>query len=59
MFIGWLKNDVDNVISDEEDLIEGNKATIQDVLDKNWDQQNEDLVLENLDKTSLDEKEEG
>ena len=56
MFIDWLKDERDNKISDEEDHDEDDKALIQDVLDQNWDQ-NEDLVPENWDKTSSNEKE--
>jgi hypothetical protein len=45
MFIDWLKDDMEDVISDEEDLDEGNLAPFYKVLGQNWDQI-EDLVPE-------------
>jgi hypothetical protein len=56
LFIEWLEDDTEDVISDEEDLHEGDLAPFYKVLGKNWDQV-EDLVPRNLDETSSNEEE--
>jgi hypothetical protein len=56
LFIEWLEDDMEDVVSDEEDLDEGNLAPFYKVLGQDWDQV-DDLVPRNLDETSSNKEE--